>query len=207
MKIKAVIFDFDGVLADSFERLYALNKKAMAKVGIGLSKRIYRNFYMGNVHRGFREFIKSDVAYGNFCEFRRQNFGKYYAAVKLFPGTSRFVEKMSRAFMLAVVSSGDSRWINKLFNGVKIKKYFHFIGADDNQSKKKQINLALEQLKISPREAAMISDTCGDLSLAKKLGLKAIGVNWGFHSPKELRLIGPDFIAENLPQLGSYLLL
>ncbi|MEK7203790.1 MAG: HAD family hydrolase [Patescibacteria group bacterium] len=205
MKVKAIVFDFDGVLADSFEHLYGLNKEAMAKIGIKLSKIMYRDFFIDNYHSGVRKFIKSDAAYGKFSEFRHQNFGKYYSAVKLFPGMPGFVEKISRAFALAVVSSGESRWINKLFAGAKIKGCFYFVGAGDNQDKRKQINLALERLKISPQEAAMVSDTCGDLELAKKLGLKAIGVSWGFHSPKELRLINPDFIARNLPQLYSYL--
>ena len=201
MDIKAVIFDFDGVLADSFRHVYALNKKSMAKVGTELSKDQYRDFFMGNIHAAFRSFIKDDGAYKKFSELRQRDFGKYYSAVKLFPGAEEFIKDIKNNFSLAIVSSGDGGWIMKLLKSGNIQDCFRFIDGSADHSKKQKINLVLERLKLRPEEAMLISDTCGDITLAKKLGLKTIGVGWGFHSLSRLQQAGSEFVAENFDDL------
>lgn len=204
MTIKTIIFDFDGVLADSFKHVYALNKDSMAEVGIKLSEEQYRKFFVGNIHSGFREFIKDDALFEKFSELRQQNFGKYYSAVKLFPETAEFINKIKRKFILAVASSGERNWIVKLLNDGHLYQHFHLISAGKDK-KEKMINSIAKSLKCNFQKMIFISDTCGDLTLAKKLGLKTVGVSWGFHSPKTLHSAKSDFLAEDFNELISYL--
>lgn len=205
IKIKTIIFDFDGVLADSFEQLYALNKMAMAEVGLNLTKNQYRNFFMNNVHLGFREFIKDETVYEKFSEIRHRNFGKYYSAVKLFHDAAQFINKIKEKFILTIVSSGEKGWITKLLKNNDIQESFSYISASVEHSKEQKTNLILGQLAIRPQNAVMISDTFGDLAAAKKIGLQTVGVEWGFHSSKQLRLIKPSFVAKNWVELNSFL--
>ena len=48
MKRGLIIFDFDGVLADSFETFYPLMRDMMKHVGFSLSPDQYRNFFIGH---------------------------------------------------------------------------------------------------------------------------------------------------------------
>lgn len=203
---KAIIFDFDGVLADSFEQIYGLNKMAMAKIGVKLSKKRYREFYMGNVHFELKQFIKDDAKYNAFSKIKAQNFSKHYASVQLFPKVKKFLGKINKKFILAVASSGNQSCIEKLLKKNNLLKNFSFILAGSDLSKDKMINFVIERIEAHSQEVTLISDTCGDIFLAKKIGLKTIGVSWGYHSLRSLRAAKPDFVARNFEELASYLI-
>ncbi len=73
-----IIFDFDGVLADSFNTFYPLLRDAMKDAGLSLTPDQYRNLFMGNVHQGIKEFVGDDKKYRTAMEFRNSNYDKYY---------------------------------------------------------------------------------------------------------------------------------
>ena len=206
MSMGAVIFDFDGVLADSFNRMYALNKAAMAESDIELSENRYKDFFTGNIHEAFRNFIKNDTAYQKFFQFRRQNFDEYYSSVKLFPEAPKFLEKIKEKFVLTIASSGKRDRIVDLLKADHLEECFQIIAASSDHSKERIINEIIEQLGPLSVKPIFVSDTCGDLILAKKFGFKAIGVSWGFQAPDKLNLTGPYFIAKNFTDLFQYLI-
>lgn len=203
---KVIIFDFDGVWADSFKQLYALNKMAMAKVGLSLTEGQYRDFFMGNVHSGFKKFIDDRTVYEKFSVIRRKDFYKYYSTVKLFPGAAGLVKRLGKKYILAIVSSGEKKLIKKLLSSARILKHFRYIHAGTGPSKEEEIHLVLKHANVKPQQAVFISDTFGDVSLGKKLGLKTIGVGWGFHSQNKLRLSKPNLLAKNMSELSHHLL-
>ena len=45
---KLIIFDFDGVIADSFSAIYSVVRDAFKSVGIPLSEQEYRDFFLIN---------------------------------------------------------------------------------------------------------------------------------------------------------------
>src|SRR3989344_106985 len=98
MKKKLIIFDFDGVLADSFDTFYLLIKDGMKQAGFSFTPDQYRNLFIGNVHQGFKDFINDKKKYLAFSEFRKAHYDKYYYAknnqVKLFPGALGFLKKI-----------------------------------------------------------------------------------------------------------------
>ena len=75
---KVIVFDFDGVLADSFDYFYSLIRDGMKHVGFSFTKKQYRDLFIGNVHQGFRNFINNDQKYLAFSEFRKTNYDRNY---------------------------------------------------------------------------------------------------------------------------------
>ena len=63
---------------------------------------------------------------------------------------------------------------------------------------------ALIEAGATPDEAVMIGDTTFDIVMARAAGVRAIGVDWGYHSPEELLAEGAEAVAtscEHLEQL------
>ena len=93
-----IIFDFDGVLADTFDTFYPLIKNSMNHIGLPFKPDQYRKLFIGNVHQGFKDFINNEETYLIFKEFRSANYDKYYydkkTKAKLFPETTEFVKKI-----------------------------------------------------------------------------------------------------------------
>src|SRR3989338_4967011 len=174
-----IIFDFDGVLADSFDYLYSLNRDGMGHIGLSFTKEQYRELFVGNVHQGFKDFINNDQKYLAFSEFRKANYDKYYygegKGVKLFSEAPTFIKKIGKKYILTIASSGKQENIKDLLN-----KY-----------------------QATPGQAFFVTDTVGDIKEAKKHGLKAIAVTWGFHSKRRILEDHPDHVATDFNSLAE----
>ena len=208
MKKSLIIFDFDGVLADSFDTFYPLTRDNMKHIGLSLTLDQYRNLFMGNAHQGFKEFIRDDKKYHMFMEFRNSNYDKYYYdehfKVRLFPEASNFLKKLSKDYILTLASSGQKDNIVSLLKQNNIKNLFSLIIANSSNSKVGMIKDILDKFTNVPEETFFITDTVGDIKVAKKSGLKTIAVTWGFHSKKMLKSANPDFMAKSFVDLALF---
>lgn len=205
MSKELIIFDFDGVLADSFNAVYPLIRNAMNSVGINLSEESYRNLFFENVHSGFKKLITNESDYEKFKLFRSDHFDRYYQTVRLFPGIVDFIKNISNTFSLSIASSGQRSAIVKLLTLNNLMPFFVTIEASNEQNKEIMVKKTLDSTTVEPDNSYFISDTVGDLVLAKRLNMKTIAVSWGFHSAETLKNIKPDFLANTLQELVIYL--
>lgn len=207
---KLIIFDFDGVLADSFETFYPLIRDAMKQIGLSLTRKQYSDFFMGNVHMAFKNFIGDEKKYLIFSEFRKSNYDKYYfdknSGAKLFPGTKELIKKLVAKYTLTIASSGHQTNVENLLDKNGTKDMFSLIIANTATTKEGMIKEILTKLKSKAEESIMISDTVGDIELAKKMELQTIAVTWGFHSIKLLKTAKPDYVIKNFKELEYTLL-
>lgn len=87
----------------------------------------------------------------------------------------------------------------------------HFVTlqtADRHPSKPHpaMLEAALFEAAVQPEDAVMIGDTAYDMEMARSSGVKAVGVEWGYHAPAELKAAGAEFIASSPEQLREHLL-
>ena len=80
--------------------------------------------------------------------------------------------------------------------------------ADDAPSKPhpEMLRRAMAETGMTPADTVMIGDTSFDIEMAGNAGVRAIGVEWGYHTAEELRRAGADATAcdfEDLTQLLS----
>ncbi len=207
--IKTIVFDFDGVLVDSFRTFYPLIRDSMNHAGFKLTQGQYRNFFVGNVHEGFKNYINDNKKHLSFSKFRKDNYDKYYygtTGVKFFSGTVEFLKKVSKNYSLTIASSGKQENVMNLLEKNGVKKLFSLILASSDFSKEDMLREVLNKFQVQPSEVVMITDTVGDVLVAKKVGLKTIAVTWGFHSLKVLEKSNPDFIVGNFKELQNRLI-
>ena len=204
-----IIFDFDGVLADSFDYFYSLIRDGMKHIGLSFTKEQYRELFVGNVHQGFKDFINNDQKYLAFSEFRKANYDKYYydegKGVKLFSEAPAFIKKIGKKYILTIASSGKQENIRNLLRKGVVENLFDMILADSSHSKKGMIKEVLNRFKVAPGQSFLITDTVGDIKVAKECGLKTIAVTWGFHPKQLLMEAHPDHIATDFNSLTKYL--
>ena len=204
---KVIIFDFDGVLADTFNTFYSLIKDCAKEIGLKLSPNQYRGFFIGNVHTEYKKFIKDREKLGTFLKIRKANYDKYYfgkkTEAKLFSGTGSLIEKTSKKNILAIASSGYTKNIKKLLGKSKTSFSLILAGSDPKEIMIKEI---LNKFKKRADETTMITDALGDIKAAKRLGLKTIAVTWGFHDSKVLKKGKPDKLVKSFKELEKLLL-
>jgi phosphoglycolate phosphatase len=68
------------------------------------------------------------------------------------------------------------------------------------------LEAALFESAAAAGDAVMIGDTAYDMQMARDAGVRAIGVDWGYHTVEELHAAGAEWIAASPAELAEYLL-
>ena len=194
--IREIIFDFDGVIIDSFE----LIRSIWEEQGKGVSIEVFRDHHNGNF------FESSGVIFseGEAQDFFRK-FHKYMEKGQLFP-LSGYIKNIAKKHNLHIISSNSEKVINKFLKDTELKKYFGEIyGVETNKSKVNKFNLIFDKFNRKPKECIFITDTLGDLIEGEKAGVYTVAVCWGFHDKKRLKKGKPNKIVHNFDELFNLL--
>lgn len=86
----------------------------------------------------------------------------------------------SKKIPLAVASSSNVKFIDKVLGSLKIKKYFNKIVSGDHVSNGKPdpeiFLLAAKQLGVEPKDCVVIEDAINGMEAAKRAGMKCVGL-------------------------------
>ena len=195
---KFVLFDFDGVIANS----YAVARETAQKMCARITDEEYRGLFEGNVYERHEAFLSPE--HGPECDHGMDWFSVFTPAfeerAKLFSGMREVIEKLSHSYVLIVVSSTLTSPIQGFLEKHHIGRYFsEVMGADVHTSKHEKIKMVFEKYGTSAPECIFITDTLGDMREAEAAGMRAIGVSWGFHT-KETLMKGEPFRIVETPQ-------
>ncbi|MEK7624721.1 MAG: HAD-IA family hydrolase [Patescibacteria group bacterium] len=200
-KLKCLIFDFDGVIVDSFDAAYKIAHTPL-KVE---NKSNFRGLFNGSIANT----IQSKLSSREYASFFN-SYATMLDSVQIVPGIAEVIQKVSQDYLRAIISSTTSSSINKFLKTHKLEKYFaEILGIDDGPSKEEKIRELLQTHNIATKDCLMITDTVGDIVEAKQAGVLTIGVTWGYHDEQMLKSKNPTALAHtpaDLTQLITDLL-
>jgi|GEM_PF-691651 len=196
--LKAAVFDYDGVIVDSFPSVFGVYKTICEELDVRYPEDIdeFRKIY-GRNHLECHENLGIKLKdYGRVEKiFRREIIKKN---PPLFPDIASVVKKLSESYRLALVSNNFKKEIKSKLKLFGLKKYFSLISArEDHQIyshehshrqfiKSEAITNTLAELEIKPEESIYIGDMIGDYRSGVKAGLdKVIIVDYGWGYIKE----------------------
>jgi HAD superfamily hydrolase (TIGR01509 family) len=218
-KIKALIFDCDGVLVDterdghrvSFNRAFRV-KGLDIEWDVTLYGRLLEiaggkermKYYFDET--GWPENIKDkDVFIKELHKLKTDLFMQIIESgeLPLRPGVARIVdEAIAKKLKLAVCSTSNERAVNLVVEkmlGEKRKSYFNAILAGDVVTKKKPdpeiYNLALKKLGLKPDECVVVEDSRNGLLAVKAAGMHCIVTTNGYTEKEdfsEAELVVPE---------------
>ena len=153
-KIKAVVFDMDGVLIDSEKyHLQAYNEIfEELNLGMNLSREDFKRFF----GRGAKQIIlqlfkenkikKDPVKYATLKDKRFREIIKRYA--EPLPGVVELIKNLSKEYRLCVASSAAYENVKLITRLLKVDKYFEFfISGDDVKDTKPSPEIYLKAAK------------------------------------------------------------
>lgn len=180
-QIKAVLFDMDGVLLDSFEawqRLFNATLKHFDKKEI-TEEQFKEGAWAKDSKVASEEFFDGKDP-KLFVEFYCRHFNDYKKYVKKMEDVDIVLKELKeKGLKLAVVSNGFHKLVRIILKTRDLGHYFDIIvGTDDVKNAKPAPDMllyALKKLKIKPEEAVMVGDTKYDMMAAKSAGCLAVG--------------------------------
>jgi phosphoglycolate phosphatase len=196
MKPKAILFDFDGVLVNTFDFCYEINTICNPQ----LTPDDYRAKFHGNINECIPS-KQTHAATGAPLDF----FAHYTPELmkrNVEEDIRELVRDLSTSYSLFIVSSTNTEPIRTFLSQQDLLPCFKEIyGNDTEKSKSKKIQMILDAHHFSPDECVFITDTLGDIREARTCGVSCIAVSWGYHDKQTLAQGNPIAIVDTVKEL------
>lgn len=215
--MKLAVFDCDGTLIDGQASICAAMDAGFAAAGLPLPDRHDVRRMVGlSLPQGVRRLAPEidDETLAVAVEGYKAAFRAARDAGELqqplFDGLREVLDALQAAgWQLAVATGMSSRGLAHCLASHGLSAHFVSLQtADDHPSKPHpaMLEAALFETACPAAEAVMIGDTAYDMQMARDAGVRAVGVDWGYHHADELHAAGAEWIARHPAELLEYLL-
>ena len=192
--LHAIIFDFDGVIADSERLHFRAYQAVLAEDGLTFTQQEYLASYLGYDDVGmFRQFAKDrGIAMdGARLEALIARKGARFEALAaaggmLFPGAAEFIRAAAAAVPIAIASGALSHEIHDVLDKAGLRALFPVIvGADHTERSKPSPDPYLHAFdrlaaasgrELDVRRSVAIEDSRWGLDSARGAGLRTVAV-------------------------------
>lgn len=206
MAIKALLFDFDGTVADGSSGIIASTRYALDKnnAGSGVTDEDIKNTIgpplIPMIERILGKKADEELVRNTALSYREHYTEKGLFMAGLYEGVEKALKFLSEKYVLFVVSSKPEEFLGKLMLALGVRKYFKGIygpGLGLTPLKKAElVKTCMAENNLKADECIMIGDKAEDVTAAKANGIKTIGVLYGFGTVVELKEAGAACLSE-----------
>lgn len=192
--VRAGIFDFDGVIADTEGLHFSTLRDTLAEEGIGVSEAEYARTYIvlddrDSIRTAFKQ-ADRELGAPKLRALMARKAERFDDAIQtgvpLFPGAADFIRAMAADMPLAIASGALKAEIVAILSAYRLDGVFtEIVGADDVTRGKPHPETylrAYESLRLTlagalmPEECVVIEDTVNGVDGAKAAGMRVIAV-------------------------------
>ena len=190
--LKGIGFDFDGVLLDTYEKHYQMYYKKYE----GMTRELHKKLFEGNIHETKSKIkIKEDIDPEKY-------FLENYQELEITGDVIEMLKRLSSKFKLFIISSNWETTLNSFLKKYKITNLFSEVLGRETESKKDiKFKMLFDKYRLKPGEIIFITDTLGDVLESKKVGVKSIAIDFGFHERTRLEKGKPWKIASSFKEV------
>ena len=211
MRIKNIIFDFDGTLADTASLIVATMQSCMRDLNLPVRSEEECRSTIGMRLEEIPSRLWPDIS--NIGERYSQTYRKNFDELKktfvleCFPGVTETLKRLNaEGYNLAIATSRNRQSLKELLASLGIGDCFHALVAGDDVTEGKPspepVLRILLQMGWKPDATLVVGDMDVDILMGKSAGCHTCGVTYGNGSPQELTDAGADKVVENICEIG-----
>lgn len=184
--MKAIIFDFDGVIADTQEKHAKIESAILERYGIIISPgEITKRFAGVRTEDFLRQLLETKEIKFDIKKIMEEKWERIFDEcnkdLKTIPGVEAFIKKADeRRIKMAVASASSKEFVQKILLKLNLSEYFEDIVSAYEVEKGKPdpdvFLLAARNLGVEPEYCLVIEDGIHGMNAAKTAGMKCIGL-------------------------------
>ncbi|HKT13176.1 MAG TPA: HAD family phosphatase [Terriglobia bacterium] len=217
--LRAIIFDFDGIIVDSEPIIMKLTHEMAAQEGWAVSEEDYYRDYLALDDRGIVEHLF--ISHGRpvdharveeLANWKSRVYGNIIEdGLPTLPGAVDFVRQAAKAYPLAIASGSARSEIEHLLGKLGLRDFFRIIASADDCARSKpdpEVYLKalagmntlpeFQQSPLLPSECLAIEDAPGGIDAAHAAGIRCIGLA---HSRAQENLAHADWAFSGFPEV------
>ena len=213
--VKLAVFDCDGTLIDSQVNILRAMRQGFALhdlappadhdirrvVGLSLVET------MQELLPGADAALHDSLAQSYKQAFWRLRADKALDPEPLYPGIARILDELRDSGWLIGVATGKSdRGLALALAHHGLSNHFVTLQTADRHPSKphpSMLHAAMADARALPANTVIIGDTVFDVQMGGNAGVRAIGVDWGYHEAAELLGAGAEAVAIDTDELRS----
>lgn len=205
--IRAVLFDWDGTIVNSFHADSTAYQMMFGELGIAFDQHLLARYYSPDWHRVY---AAAGVPRERWEEADRI-WRRHYRAQRppLLPGARAVLRQLARRYLLGVVTSGNRVRVARQFREFGFTNTFAVRVCSEDAPRRKPhpapLQVALRRLRLPPAECIYVGDSPEDVWMARAIGVRAIGILGPFPTHQRLRATKPLAVLPSIRALPAFL--
>lgn len=207
---KMILFDFDGVLANSLSATMD-NINYLSENGFGKLPQVRTKQDMSNL---FDEKLSDSLLKYGYTKSEIKEFFNSHTSlmcrdankISVFHSIVNFLERAR--YPVSIVSSSYFEYMQTIMNGYSktlLPIFDEIYGRETTGSKIDKIQKILQKHNLRKDEILYVGDTASDILTCKDMGVEIAAVGYGFHPYGFLLKFAPDYCIKNEFELISLL--
>jgi beta-phosphoglucomutase family hydrolase len=208
--LEAIVWDLDGVIADTAEYHYQAWREVLEKRGVEFSREDFMPLF-GRRHDAIIKFVlgnglpKKELE--TISEEKQQNYRRRLAGnVRSMPGAVELIKSLYEyGLKQAIASSAVPENIEIVVKELCIADCFQAIingmEVEEGKPDPQIFRLAAKRLKVKPENSMVIEDAIAGVVAAKQAGMKCIAVT---NSHPKNSLKNADLVVDSLEKVGIF---
>ena len=205
--IEGVLFDWDGTLVNSYHADSSAYLAMFEEMGIAWGLEELEDNYSPNWYQVYRAAGLPRKCWDEADRAWRAHYAKHRP--KLMAGARRVLARLRDAHYLGLVTSGDRDRVTRQLREFRLTTLFTARVCSGDTLRKKPhpepLRLALRQMQLDPSACIYVGDAPQDVEMARRAGVRAIGVLGPFPTEKRLRAAGPEYLIGSIEELPDVL--
>lgn len=216
MSVRLAVFDCDGTLVDGQAAVCNAMDAAFAGAGLAAPNRHAVRRAVGlSLPQAIRLLIPEadEATRGEVDRLYRDAFRQTREAgalvEPLYDGIAALLAELSGdGWTLGVATGKSDRGLGHCLATHGLSDLFATLQTADRHPSKPHpamLEAAMDACLALSADTVMIGDTQYDVAMARTIGVRAIGVDWGYHTPDELLAAGAEAVATSPTHLKELL--
>ena len=207
-RLEAVLWDLDGVIADTGEYHYQAWREVFGKRGVDYGREEFMRHFGQRHDTIIYDALGYDISREEFDAITDAKQASYRrrvgADIRPLPGAIELIKSLNRqGIKSAIASSAPPENIEIILRGLGIEGCFQAIAAGtevpEGKPSPQVFRLAAEKLGADPGSCVVIEDAIAGVAAAHRAGMKCIAVT-NSHSRDSLK--NADLIVGSLEEVG-----